>query len=365
MDPNPGPVQNFQHPKMANWFFACLFMSFLVFLWFMFRDFLHAIVLGLIFCGVLNPLFDKLLEKTTIGRSLGSIIFTLALVLVLFLPLAFLCFQLVKEALHLYQILSASLASGEFHGLFDLIKKIETYLHIDLGVDALKGTVVKHINDIFTIFISSLNHYLSNVAQFFYQFIVMIFVIFTFFKEGPALKKFLRELSPLTFQEENLLMQQFNQMNYVTLMSNGMGGVIQGLLAGIGLAIVGIGSLMFWTSLMIFLAFIPFVGIAFVMYPIAIYLYLKGESGHALFLAIYALVIAQIIENIFKPLFVGKRVQMNPLFVFFCILGGLNLFGLLGIFYGPLIGIIFLTLAELYQQKYLSNTVGGQRAGGQ
>ena len=142
-------------------------------------------------------------------------------------------------------------------------------------------------------------------------------------------------------------------MNYVTIVCNGLGGIIQGVLAGIGFWIAGIPSIILWTVVMTFLAFIPLLGISIVYVPAVIYIFLKGKTAAAVILFIYCTAVALIVENWFKPRFIGQRIKINSLFVLFCIIGGMSYFGIPGIFYGPIIGIVFLTLVELYHAHYL------------
>ena len=86
--------------------------------------------------------------------------------------------------------------------------------------------------------------------------------------------------------------------------------------------------------------------------PATVVLFLTGRVGAGVFFVIFYIVITLLIEYFFKPRIVGKRVQMHTMLVFLSIIGGLNLFGILGIIYGPLVVTAFLTLADIYQHNY-------------
>lgn len=103
---------------------------------------------------------------------------------------------------------------------------------------------------------------------------------------------------------------------------------------------------------MALLAFLPIVGIGAVFIPAAIYLFLKGQIGAAIFFVIFYIILSGTIEYIFKPKIVGQRVKMHTLLVFFSIIGGLKLFGIVGIIYGPLVAVAFLTLTDIYHTSY-------------
>ena len=103
---------------------------------------------------------------------------------------------------------------------------------------------------------------------------------------------------------------------------------------------------------MAFLAFLPIVGIGLVFIPAAVFLFLKGRIGAAIFFVIVYVLISGVIEYLVKPKLVGKRVQMHTLLVFLSIMGGLKMFGILGIIYGPLVVTGFLTLTDIYYANY-------------
>ena len=103
---------------------------------------------------------------------------------------------------------------------------------------------------------------------------------------------------------------------------------------------------------MALLAFLPIVGIGAVFLPASIYLFLQGRVGAGIFFVVFYVLLSGGIEYFFKPKLVGKRVQMHTLLVFLSIIGGLKLFGILGIIYGPLVVTAFLTLSDIYQSSY-------------
>jgi predicted PurR-regulated permease PerM len=100
------------------------------------------------------------------------------------------------------------------------------------------------------------------------------------------------------------------------------------------------------------LAFLPIIGIGVVLFPTAFILFVKGRVAAAVFILIFYFVVSMGVEYLFKPRLVGQRVHMHPLLVFFAIIGGLKLFGILGIIYGPLVVTAFLTLAQIYRANY-------------
>jgi predicted PurR-regulated permease PerM len=146
-------------------------------------------------------------------------------------------------------------------------------------------------------------------------------------------------------------------MNSVTLIGNGVGGVIQGGLAGIAFAICGFQSVFMWSVIMVILAFIPLVGISIIYIPACIYLFITGSVASAISLFVFCSLVAFITENWFKPKYMGGQVKINSILVLLFILGGMGAWGMAGIFYGPVICVVFMTMVEIYHQKYAKDLI--------
>ena len=141
-------------------------------------------------------------------------------------------------------------------------------------------------------------------------------------------------------------------MAHAILVGNGFCGLIQGVAGGLVFWAFGLQSPFLWGVIMALLAFLPIIGIGAVFVPTVIFLFLKGRVGVSIFFLFYYLILSGGVEYLLKPRIVGKKVQMHTLLVFLAIIGGLKLFGILGIIYGPLIATFFLTLTDIYHTSY-------------
>jgi predicted PurR-regulated permease PerM len=147
-------------------------------------------------------------------------------------------------------------------------------------------------------------------------------------------------------------MMKFKNMASAILVGNGLGGIIQGILGGALFATFGLESPVLWGVIMGILAFMPILGIGLIFIPAAGYFFLIGKITSGILFLIFYIVISGGIEYIFKPKIVGDRVKLHPLLVFLSVIGGLKLFGILGIIYGPLLITAFLTLTSIYHSNY-------------
>ena len=147
-------------------------------------------------------------------------------------------------------------------------------------------------------------------------------------------------------------MHKFHAMASVVLVVNGISGLIQGVLGGAFFALFGLNSPVLWGFITAVLAFVPIVGIAVVFLPASIYLFLKGKVAAAIFFLVFYSAVSGVVEYLVKPKLVGNKVKMHTLLVFLAVLGGLKVFGILGIIYGPLVITAFLTLTDIYRSNY-------------
>jgi len=180
----------------------------------------------------------------------------------------------------------------------------------------------------------------------------MLIAIFFLLTDSDRLINFILSLSPLPDEQERQLIQKFKQIAGAVLVGNGVCGLLQGAMGGVLFAVFGLSSPILWGGIMLILAFLPIFGIGLVLIPTALVLALKGEVGQGLFILFYYVFVSFGVEYLLKPKLVGQQVKMHTLLVFLAILGGLKLFGFLGIIYGPLIIATFLTLAEIYRSNY-------------
>lgn len=354
-----GKILSLEKNKYEIYSFVTFLLFILALMAYMMWSFLTSLVFAAIIAGAFYPIYYILVEKKNYNRTYSALFVCSIIVLVIFIPGTYIIIELSKELVIFYNGLSSALTEKALNQVFfgDHIFARTTHqlfqvLDKEYNLDSIKLIVTSGLSKVSLYLLNSVNALVGNIFAFFFQFFVMIIAIFAIFRDGKAMMHFFLDLSPLQNDDERLIIKQFNTMNYVTLVSNGIGGLIQGFLAGIGFFLAGVPSLILWTILMIVLAFIPLVGMSFVYLPVCIYLYITGSTVSAIFLFIYCTAIALIVENWFKPKFIGDKVRISPILVFFSIIGGMSVFGAAGIFYGPLIVSIFLTVSSLYLMKY-------------
>lgn len=340
------------------WFFIGLFLIFCFLLGRLLWPFFSIIVIAAVVTGVFSPIYKFFNHKIRFSSSVSSLITCVVVFFVLFVPIAFFVGVLSKEAYDLYIEAKNAVLGNQLKSL------IEGNIWVDRANDFLARFGIELTGEEFNNMVSELaktvgfflyeqaRSIASNMFSFIINFILMLLVIFFLLIDGDRLVSFILDLSPLPEEENEALTDKFKDMAGAILIGNGLGGLIQGVLGGAVFAFFGFESSFLWGVIMGLLAFLPILGIGIVFIPAAVYLFLNSNIAAGVFFIIFYLVLSAGIEYIFKPKLVGHRVKMHTLLVFLSIIGGLKLFGILGIIYGPLIVTGFLTLTDIYHANY-------------
>ena len=318
--------------------------------------FLSTIVLAATITGVFNPLyqvFSRKLPPVLASLSVCAIIF-----LFLFIPIVSLVGVLSKEAFDLYQLARDVALEDQFNALIQdnrVVEILNSFLqkyNIAFTGEDLNRTITELGKNLGLALYDQARTITSNILKFFVHFFFMLLICFYLFVDQKRILDFIFDLSPLPDDQDQKLFQKFKDMSGAILIGNGLSGLLQGILGGAVFAIFGIRSPILWGVIMTLLAFIPIVGIGVVFIPATIYLFMKGRIVAGVFFIVFYIVLSAGSEYVFKPKLVGQRVQMHTLLVFLSIIGGLQLFGILGIIYGPLVATGFLTLTDIYHTSY-------------
>ncbi len=277
---------------------------------------------------------------------------------IVFVPLIFFTFAITDEALNLYQWGRDSRVGLKLQAFVQeslIIAHLREYLQ-EVGFDFKPSQLtasLSYLAKMGGLFLyNQASSWAANIVQFLFLFCMMILVIFFLLIDQPKLIQFLIKLSPLPDDEDRLLLKKFEEIANAILKGNGICGLIQGVLGGTIFSILGLNSPILWGGVMAILAFLPIFGIGLIMIPGAILLAINDRVGAGIFLFIFYLVLSLTIEYVVKPKMVGNQVKMHTLLVFLSIIGGLSVYGVLGIIYGPLIVTAFLTLTNIYFKKY-------------
>ena len=344
--------------------FLVFFICSLVLLLRLFWTYVSAIVLALLLASVFYPLYSWAKKVLRERELLASLCMTLFILSILVIPVGWFIGTLSNEAFDFYQRSSNQVSLKQIQNIiendpvwaqrFKKLGKITGLTITPETVEELASSIGKKVG---LFLYSQIRSMASNLLSFLIHFFLMMMTIFYLFRDGPRLKDYLIQLMPVPKEQLEKVVSKFQEMGSAIIVGNGMSGIIQGVFGGFGFFFFGLGSPFLWGTVITFMAFLPIVGATAVFVPATVFIMLTGNMGLGLGYLIYNLCYSSIVEYLVKPRLIGKGMQMNSLLVFIGILGGLKLFGILGIIYGPLIMTVFLTLAEIYRLEYKKSAI--------
>ncbi len=342
-------------PKL---FYAILFIFVGLFCWLCW-SFLSAIVLGLVITSAFYPLYSwysSLFEGKQVFKAVSMTVF---IFLILTIPISGFVGSLYQEALDSYGRTKNSVSLQKIQEILKSdsiwvkrIKKISEVANIELDDQSIQKTIATKVKDFGLYLTKQLSSVATNLMSFLLNFLLMMLIIYYIFKDGQRLNNYLLSVLPFPKAQQELILDKFDEMGRAIIFGNGLSGIIQGILGGFAFYFFGLGSPFLWGTVMGFLAFLPVIGASVVFIPATLVLLLQDKIGASIAYFIYNATYSIIIEYFIKPKLIGKGMKMNTIFVFIGILGGLKLWGILGIIYGPFIITIIFTLLEIYRLEY-------------
>jgi predicted PurR-regulated permease PerM len=195
---------------------------------------------------------------------------------------------------------------------------------------------------------SELGGLLRNIVIFVFDLVITIIAMFYFFRDAGAIMRWLRRSLPFAEEQRELMITQAHAMVFVTVASNLAAAALTGAIGGIAFLIVGIDRVVFWGVIMAFFALLPVVGAWMVWIPAAAWLATNGHLGAAIALLSICGVAVLLIDNVLRPLMISGRAEMNGLFVRVGVLGGIAVFGMIGLVLGPVIVAVAAGLLQAY-----------------
>jgi predicted PurR-regulated permease PerM len=345
-------------------FFFAVFLFLLVQVYALFSVFLVPLIWAVIFVLTFYPLFTLLLSLAQGRRTLISFLMTVFVVLLVAVPVFLFSSVLTSQALGLYQRTLEATQSGELQRFFASWR--ETFLgqmwqkwgpriaafDIDLPGLALQGANVAS-----QFIAGQATGIARNLLVFLFDFLIMSFSLFFLFRDGEGLYLTLRDLIPMEPEHKDQVFQRFYETVSAVVQGMVATAVAQGALVGLGFWGLGIPFSLFFAFAAALASLQPIGGAAVVWLPCVFYLGLSGTWGRALILLIYGILIVSGVDNVLKPLIIGGRTKLPTLFLFFGILGGLEAYGFLGIFLGPVVLATIVAFVNIYREEYAHQAV--------
>ena len=336
-------------------FLLLLVLVSLAFFWVLW-PFYGAVFWGAVFAIMFNVLFLRLLRKMPDKRTVAALL-TLSIILVLvILPVGLISALLTQEAASVYQrVQSGELSFGRyFQQLYNALPAWVTGILERSGLKNL-GMIQERVTSSLTQgsqFIAAQALSIGqNAFDFFVSFFIMLYLLFFFLRDGAALSRRIKEAIPLEAEIKRNLFSKFTTVIRATVKGNIVVAVMQGLLGGLMFWFLDIHAPVLWGTLMAFLSLLPAVGAAIVWIPVALYFLATGAVWQGVLLIAYGVLVIGLVDNVLRPILVGKDTKMPDYVVLVSTIGGMSLFGLNGFVIGPVVAAMFMAAWDIFMKS--------------
>ncbi len=320
----------------------------------MIYDFLMALFLAALFSALVHPMYKRFERWFGGRRALASMVTLLLMVAVVLIPLVGLLGIVVGQAIRVGESVTPWIQHqlSQPGALSELLEKIPFYEHIAPYRDVIFRKAGELVGIVSKFFIDGLSAFTMGTVSFLLMFFILLYAMFFFLMDGEKLLAKILYYLPLEDQEEQRMLERFTSVTKATLKGTAVIGILQGGLAGAALWGVGIPSAVFWGAIMAVLSIIPGIGTGLVWGPVAIVLLAGGHYAKGIGLVVFCGVVVGSIDNFLRPRLVGKDTQMHDLMILLGTLGGIAMFGVIGVIIGPIIAGLFVTVWEIYGDAF-------------
>ncbi len=322
--------------------------------------FLRAIFWSAILAFGFYPIYEQLKRRLKPHETLAAALMTAAVFLLVVPPVILIVMKVAVQAIELYSSAANYVREGQIEKLVDQIRSISFIKNLEASIfqwEPLKKNVTewllystRTIGNFATAQAATLT---KNVLLVILNTALTSFLLFIFFKDGGKIYDFIYEIAPLEEKNRKSIFGRINETLSAVIRGQLLTSLAQAVLAGIIFWILGLPLPVFFAAVTFLVSMIPVAGAATVWFPLAIYLLTIHQQTKAIILLVLGTLVISLIDNMMKPALIGKKTQLPYFLLFFGILGGIKVYGLMGIFLAPVMLSLFFALIRIYQEKYL------------
>jgi predicted PurR-regulated permease PerM len=325
-----------------------------------FRPFLTEILMAAVLATIFYKPFIYLTKLLKGRQNIAALLMCLLLVLLIILPSVKLLIYGAEKSVSTYD---ETVVFFNNHGINDVFKnglfqkKPLSYFHLDsynFQNQNFQNAILAVAKDSSLWLLSGATTALKETTSFFFSVFLIILTMFFFFVDGKKMLERLMSLSPLPDKYNEEIFRKFSVVGYTTLVSTFVAAFVQGIAGAIGFAIVGFPVFLAFI-LVTLLSLLPYLGSMLFYLPVGIYYLLTGEIWQGIFILVWGFFVISLIDNVVLTYMIKDKAEINPIFVFFAILGGIALFGFWGVIVGPLMVALAVTIYHIYEIEFCQN----------
>lgn len=330
-------------------FLTLVTLAFLAILLPFYSALMWAVILAMLFAPVQRALMRRMPRRA----NTATLVTLSAVILMVIIPVIGLTMSLVNQGAQIYgRIRSGELNFGAYLG--KIIEAMPGWLHrmLDaqglLDLPSIQQRLAESSSEIGQFLASQAVNIGQNTVHILASTGVLLYVLFFLLRDGGQLAAMFYRAIPLDDEPKNHLLGKFAAVIKATVKGNVAVAIVQGALGGIILWALGIQGVILWSVVMAFLSLLPAVGSGLIWGPIALYFLATGATWQGVVLLVYGVCVIGMVDNVLRPVLVGKNTKMPDYVVLVSTIGGMSLFGLNGFVIGPMIAALFMAAWDLY-----------------
>ncbi len=339
--------------KIRNYLFLGLLTVATVLFLYIIAPLAYPIFWAAVLAALFYPVYKRI-DKYFKHQTLSILATIFAIALIIILPMLIIATILLAQSVDIYNSLNTN--SGQ---LSATVSQLIQFIHHNKYVSQLNlddAFITEKINEGSRIVLNYLFNLAKNLTQnslqFVLEFMLMLYTLYFFLRDGEKILRKIMYLCPLGDRYEVMLYKKFSAVAGATIRGTLAVGAIQGTLGGILFAVTGINGAVVWGIIMAALSIIPATGSFLVWLPAGIIMLVTGHTWQGILILIIGTFVISVIDNLLRPILVGKGLEIHPLVILFSTLGGLYIFGITGFVIGPVVASLFLSFWEMYEEYY-------------
>jgi predicted PurR-regulated permease PerM len=324
--------------------------------WLMLQPFFNVLLWAAVLAVVFYPMHQHI--RARMGRpTLAAALSTLLVILLILLPVTFITIAVVRELTGAATGLQAGVQRWSdpninIPGVSWILERLRAYVNVDFDRESAQRFLATRMQTWGAALASSTLIVVGGAVGAVVQMLLVVFTMFYLFRDGERIRIALYDMMPLRAGQTHEITMRTRDVIAATIYGVLVISAIQGTLGTFIFWALGLPSPLLWGVVMFMLSMIPMAGAFLVWVPAAIYLALSGTYVKAVFLVVWGIIVIGSIDNFLSPRLVGQRARLHELLIFFAVLGGLQLFGILGLVLGPVVVAITLALIEMVREAY-------------
>jgi predicted PurR-regulated permease PerM len=347
--------------KLARWIgLVAATVVALYLCWTMLQPFIEVLLWAVVLVIVFMPVHRRV--RARVGSpGWSAMISCLLVVVVILVPLTLVTLAIVRELTHIAQSLQSQpggegAAQAGVAGLLDpnspYVGKVLGWMgqYVDLEQFDSQQFIAERLKSLGGAIAGRTLGFVGGAVGFVVQIFFVIFTMYYFFRDGERLREAVYSILPLDDRRAHEIIDRTQEVISASVYGVLVIALIQGTLGGIAFWALGLPSPLLWGVVMVFLSMIPMAGAFVVWVPAALYLGVTGHWGKAIILTVWGALVIGSVDNFLRPKLVGEKTRLHELLIFFSVLGGLQVFGVIGLVLGPVVVAITIALLDVLRQ---------------